>query len=481
VFTYTRELNAKSGSCVDNPNTASFEAHAVSLTTLNDVWVTTPGSTTGSDGPVTVRVCVGADLTVSKTATPYFTRTYKWKISKSVDKTLVEQIGSTATFTFTINASQDGLPTDSAWTVKGLITVTNPNDWEDVTVSLQDAIDNGGACTFDVSSNSSLTVAKGTSKDVAYTCTYASAPSPANFKNTATATWDPAKYYTPASTGGTASGSATGAFGTPTTIVNDKVTVNDLLNGTTTTLGTLTGSTTTPVSGSWPDVLTVPVPTKDCVSYTNTAKIVETGQSDSKTVKVCGVSNSGALTMGFWQNKNGQAIITGGASTGGVCNSATWLRGYAPFQDLSATASCSAVGTYVTNVIKAANASGAAMNAMLKGQMLATALDVYFSSSSLGGVKISAPDGPIGAITIDLTKICKMIDGTGGTATCGGTYYNTSAAFGGASSLTVSQILSYAASQSNAGGSAWYGQVKATQELAKNTFDAINNGVAFAP
>jgi hypothetical protein len=33
----------------------------------------------------------------------------------------------------------------------------------------------------------------------------------------------------------------------------------------------------------------------------------------------------------------------------------------------------------------------------------------------------------------------------------------------------------------NAAGSLWYGNVKSTQELAKNAFDAINNGVAFAP
>jgi hypothetical protein len=36
---------------------------------------------------------------------------------------------------------------------------------------------------------------------------------------------------------------------------------------------------------------------------------------------VCGPAKTGALTMGFWQNKNGQGIITGGASTDGVCNS----------------------------------------------------------------------------------------------------------------------------------------------------------------
>ena len=91
---------------------------------------------------------------------------------------------------------------------------------------------------------------------------------------------------------------------------------------------------------------------------------------------------------------------------------------------------------------------------------------------------ISAP-APIGGVKIDLTQVCKMIDGSGGTATCSGTYQNTSAAFGGATCLTVSQMLAYAASQSNVGGSVWYGNVKATQELAKNAFDAINNRVAF--
>jgi hypothetical protein len=60
-----------------------------------------------------------------------------------------------------------------------------------------------------------------------------------------------------------------------------------------------------------------------------------------------------------------------------------------------------------------------------------------------------------------------------------GTFENTSASFAGATCQTVSQLLTYAGSQSNVGGISWYGQVKATQELAKDTFDAINNQVAF--
>ena len=144
------------------------------------------------------------------------------------------------------------------------------------------------------------------------------------------------------------------------------------------------------------------------------------------------------------------------------------------FKDLSATATCTQVATYVYNVVKAANASGTAMNAMLKAQILATALDVYFSDPALGGNKIGAP-APIGGVAIDLTKVCKNIGG-------GGTIFeNVSGAFGGATNLTVSQMLAYAASQSNPGGTAWYGQIKSTQELAKDAFDAINNQVAFAP
>ena len=109
------------------------------------------------------------------------------------------------------------------------------------------------------------------------------------------------------------------------------------------------------------------------------------------------------------------------------------------------------------------------MNAMLKAQMLATALDVYYSNSALGGNKIGAP-APIGGVTVDLTWVKA---GTG--------YQNVSGAFGGATSMTVSQMLTYAASKSNAGGSMWYGNVKTTQEKAKNAFDAINNSWMFAP
>ena len=114
--------------------------------------------------------------------------------------------------------------------------------------------------------------------------------------------------------------------------------------------------------------------------------------------------------------------------------------------------------------------------------MLATALDVYFSDPALGGNRIGAPAGhPIGDVVIDLTKICAMIDGSGG-STCSGTYENVSSAFGDATTttMTVMNMLLYQNTSDPAAdsGTVWYGQVKATQVLAKNAFDSINNQVA---
>jgi hypothetical protein len=416
-----------------------------------------------SSNTVTVKQCVGADLKVSKDATPSFDRTYNWKIAKAVDKTLVEQVGGTAMFNYTVTANQDQIPfTDSNYQVKGKITVSNPNSWEDISLTgLSDAIDNGGNCSLDSQLADPTTIPAGGSMDFPYTC---SLPSSASGTNTATATWDAGAAFT---TDGSASGSKDFVFGSdPTNRTNQTVTVKDP-NAPSNPLGTLTATDSAPfASQDFKYSKSFPVPATGCVTVNNTATITETGQHADQSVKVCGPVKTGALTMGYWQNKNGQAQITGGSSTAGVCNSGTSLRQYAPFQDLSATATCAQVAAYVTNVIKAANASGSSMNAMLKAQMLSTALDVNFNPS-------------IGAANIDLTKICKMIDGSGGTATCSATYENVSGAFGGATSMKVSDMLTYENGVSNVGGSTWYTQVKATQQLAKDAFDAINNQVAF--
>lgn len=175
---------------------------------------------------------------------------------------------------------------------------------------------------------------------------------------------------------------------------------------------------------------------------------------------------TGAESLGFWQNKNGQSIIKGTGSTGGICKLGTWLRGFAPYQDLSANANCNQTATYVSNVIRAATTARSTMNAILKAHMLSTALNVYFSDPLLGGNALVAPD-PIGDNLVDLTRINKPIGST--------TYIDVSSAFDGADQMSIMDMLNFAASESNSGGSTWYENIKTTQELAKDAFNVINN------
>jgi len=404
---------------------------------------------------------------VSKTANTSFTRTYNWGVSKSADKTRVDQLSGSVKFTYTVVAGQTGI-TDSSIQAAGTITITNPNDFEDITLTgVTDLVDNAGSCS--ITGSTTQTVKHGIPITLSYVCTYTSVP--ADGTNTATASWDKTAANTP---DGSKSGFAAVSFGAPTISVNKTITPTDAFNGgggvnlCTLTVAltpcTLTGADATPfTTQTYVYSRNIAVVPNQCVTYPNTAA-TGTGQTSNASVTVCGPV-AGGLTMGFWQNKNGQGIITGGSSVSGVCASGTWLRQYAPFQDLSATATCTQTASYVYNVVKAANASGSSMNAMLKAQMLATALDVYFGGGP-GGTKISTPDGPIGSISIHLTDI-------GGSE-------NTSAAFGGNTCMTVSALLNWQNTVSNVGGTTWYANNKATQGLAKDTFDGINNQIAFA-
>jgi hypothetical protein len=435
-----------------------------------------------------------SDLTIVKDADGAYDNTYTWGITKDVDKTKVTQVGGSATFNYTVKVTHDA-GTISDVTVSGTISVFNPNvDDNNATVpvditGVSDQLSDGTVCTVTNGGAQTLTLIQ---TDFAYSCSLSSLPQ-GELDNTASVAWDEQLLDNGALLVASSADFTFPNISFSENAIDECVNVTDkfVLQGNTGTADTVgqfcvggtksgvaagVGATYDSGTRTWTLTYsrTVAVPAHGCLSYDNTAKFTttdtETMGSASQTVTVCGPLKTGALTMGFWQNKNGQGIITGQSKTG-VCASGTWLRQYAPFQDLSATATCAQVATYVTNVIKAANASGAAMNVMLKAQMLSTALDVYFSDPALGGNKIGAAS-PIGGIAIDLTKVCAN------PLACS-SYINASPAFGGATSMTVSQILSYASSQSNAGGTVWYGQVKATQEKAKDTFDAINNEVAF--
>jgi hypothetical protein len=447
TFTYKNTVTGTGGTCVTQDNKATFTTNTT--------------GTTGSDSK-SVQLCTPVDLKVAKDATPSFTRTYNWSIAKSVDKTLLDP-GGTATYTVTV--TETGF-TDSGWQVNGTITITNPNDFESITLTgVTDAVDNGGSCSI-TSGSTTATIAASGNVTLSYSCTYSSAPTSSSGTNTATANWDKAAASTP---GGSAQGTKTFAFTTPTTTVNKTITVTDTIGG---TLGNATATDSTPfTSQTFTYTHKFTPPASGCQTVNNTATIKETGQTASASVKNC---NTGALTMGFWQNQNGQKIISAANQTA----LGAWLGQYHPFSN----APSSGLATYVYNIIKAANCSGTTCNSMLRAQMLATALDVYFSDPALGGNKINAP-APIGGVTIDLTNICKMIDGSGGTATCSGTFEDVRSAFGGATSMKVSDMLLYQNTSDPLAdaGANWYNQVKATQVLAKDAFDAINNQVAFAP
>ena len=251
TYPYTFDDNPVD-TCTSHDNTADVE---------NDAAVVSSDS-------VKVQVCSGSsDLTVANTATPSFTRTFGWAVTKSVDTTSQNiAAGGAATFNYAVDASKDA-GVDSDWTVTGTIAVDNPNGW-DVNANLADTAP-GATCALD---QTSVTVPANGSVAVGYTCTSATG---APGTNTATATWDSTAYATPT---GSASSSSDYAFATPTDLVNDTVGVYDN--------GSLLGTTDHTRQFSYPKSFAGTAGT--CTSYDNTATAKSRAEviASSKTVTV---------------------------------------------------------------------------------------------------------------------------------------------------------------------------------------------------
>jgi hypothetical protein len=246
-----------------------------------------------------------------------------------------------------------------------------------------------------------------------------------------------------------------------------------------------------------------------CKTYNNTATVSDDAtagdNSDDASVTVCGPANTGALTMGFWKNSNGQLLIGNYCKpSGGKPSLADWLSSTigGPFAGASAysAATCSSLYTnFILPIFNGANAS--VMTTMLKAQMLATALDVYFSDPNLGwaqqpsGSKKKYPSNflpgtPLGGFKMDLTAVCPMVDNLStGTGTCTNNKPSTDAVAAKAfpsSPMAMLAILKYAAGAYAEGGG-WYSveaalaglALKTEQEVAKNVFDQFNNQLAF--
>jgi hypothetical protein len=174
--------------------------------------------------------------------------------------------------------------------------------------------------------------------------------------------------------------------------------------------------------------------------------------------------------------------------------------GSGPFAD-AAGKTCAQLVTYVNGILNKASATN--MNTMLKAQMLATSLDVYFSGpgySTTGVGKVKPPSSflpsvGIGGFVMDLKAVCPMVDNLNlGTATCKNNTPSQDAYAAGAvpwASRSVSDILAFAATTGTspwatgaftgtAAASTWYGTDRTKQEILKNVFDQVNNQLAFA-
>ena len=277
------------GRAAANPETRSysksFPGVAGTCTTYDNTATITE---TGQSDSAQATVCVGKDLTVTKNKVASLVRTYAFDIDKAAADTTLDVDPETgkATASYTVTVT-DGAATDSDWVMTGSIFVSNPNDWQAITLTgITDAY-NGDAESCEVDTSNGLTIAKGeTDKEFEYTCLFDDKPVYAG-TNVATVTWDQAAASTPT---GTASGSAAvveadwdvDEQGRTVTVVDDKT-----VPGAVHTLGEVTWveeGTEHQLPSYSLELEGLP---GQCVDYTNTATIEQTGQTAEETVTVC--------------------------------------------------------------------------------------------------------------------------------------------------------------------------------------------------
>lgn len=260
---------------------------------------------------ITVTIACGENppaspLTVSKTASASYVRTFNWSIAKIATPAKIETDKDTATFNYQVTVTKSA-PIDSGFTVNGTITVTNPNEFEVNGVDVVDEVAPSTPCPL--TNATGRTVPAGGSIQIDYSCPLGAK---ADGTNQTTATW-------PA---GSASNQAAYAFGAPSSVTNDSVDVTDKL-GTDAAL-VLAGGAGLTSSHTFTYTRTLPVPASGCITYPNIATIAaspqtpSTGnlpQSSTATVDACRttVSVIGTPTAKLRVTKRGPAKATAGA------------------------------------------------------------------------------------------------------------------------------------------------------------------------
>src|SRR5690606_22097962 len=181
VLTYDLTWPSTPGQCVEFPNTA---------TVVNSPEPLFAPLVVGEESTEIVTLCAGLDLEVEKNVVLSFARTCLWEMDTVADATTVtpDPATGTASVDYTVTATPSG-SSDGDWAMQGVVTVTNPNEWLDITADVTDTVDVGGGAVCTVADGTGVLVAAGDSVDLTYTCTFVTQPSYSG-TNTATATWD---------------------------------------------------------------------------------------------------------------------------------------------------------------------------------------------------------------------------------------------------------------------------------------------------
>ncbi|PYF99679.1 hypothetical protein SAMN05216184_106196 [Georgenia satyanarayanai] len=276
VLTYDLEWPSTAGQCVEFENTATI---------VNSPEPMFAPLVVNESSTEVVTLCAGLDLEVEKNVVVSFDRMYLWEIDKEADETTVtvDPATGTATAAYTVTATPTG-SSDAGWAMQGTVTVTNPNEWLDITADVTDTVDVGGGAVCTVAGGDDVLVAAGATVDLSYTCTFVTQPSYSG-TNTATATWADTVPTPGTSATGTADVEPGDWAQTP---INETITVVD--DQTDPASPVELGPATWNADGT-PTVFTYSLELEGapgaCVEYTNTAWIAQTQQSAEEVVEVC--------------------------------------------------------------------------------------------------------------------------------------------------------------------------------------------------
>ena len=190
-------------------------ACGVDRTITNTGTVHFGGSTATDDAAVTVD-CL--QLTVTKTATPSFTRTWTWQVAKSATNSELT-LARGETYFQPYSVVYTATSQDSDWKVSGTITVSSPADAPTRQVTVSDVYA-GNAATVDCTGGLPQDLAGGGTLN----CTYSvDLPSALNGNNVATATLT----NVPSGTTDFTSNSAGVTFSNPTSEIDETIAVSD--------------------------------------------------------------------------------------------------------------------------------------------------------------------------------------------------------------------------------------------------------------